>query len=95
MGWHISPEVESTTSTALVLHATFIVDSFPEINNPEVPKIFQILKERSSLSQDELLATFNMGVGMAVITPQPQDIIDVIRGMGIPAWRIGEVSFPS
>ena len=75
--------------------ATFIVDSFPEIKNPEVPKIFQILKERSSLSQDELFATFNMGVGMAVITPQPQDIIDVVRGMGIPAWRIGEVSFLS
>lgn len=75
--------------------ASVIIDSFPDVTDPELPTIFKILKERSSLSQDELFKTFNMGVGMAIITPQPQDIIDVIRDMGIPAWRIGEVYFPS
>ena len=60
-----------------------------------VAGIFGKLKERSQLSDDELFRTFNMGVGLAVVTPQPQDVIDVIRGLGIPAWRIGSMTLNS
>ena len=69
--------------------ATAVVDSFPDVSDPDIPNIFSILKTRSSLSKDELYKTFNMGVGMAVVTPQPQEIIQLVREMGIPAWRIG------
>ena len=73
----------------ICLQATAVVDSFPDVSDPDIPNIFSILKKRSALSKDELYKTFNMGVGMAVVTSQPQEIIQLVREMGIPAWRIG------
>ena len=67
------------------------IDSFPDVQDSEVAGIFRMIKERSQISDDELFTTFNMGVGMAVVTSKPQETIDVIRDMGVPAWRIGEM----
>lgn len=67
------------------------IDSFPDVYDSEVAGIFRMIKERSQISDDELFTTFNMGVGMAVVTSKPQEAIDVIRDMGVPAWRIGEM----
>ena len=63
------------------------IDSFPDVQDSEVAGIFRMIKERSQISDDELLTTFNMGVGMAVVTPKPQETIDVIRDMGVPAME--------
>jgi len=64
----------------------YIVDSFPSFE--EIPSIFQTLAERSALPPEELYRTFNMGVGMVVITSDPEA---VLQNCSRTAWTIGRV----
>eukprot|EP00639_Heterosigma_akashiwo_P021979 CAMPEP_0206410094 /NCGR_PEP_ID=MMETSP0294-20121207/32359_1 /ASSEMBLY_ACC=CAM_ASM_000327 /TAXON_ID=39354 /ORGANISM="Heterosigma akashiwo, Strain CCMP2393" /LENGTH=1090 /DNA_ID=CAMNT_0053870317 /DNA_START=136 /DNA_END=3409 /DNA_ORIENTATION=+ len=58
-----------------------------------LPPVFKWLKETGNLSQEELLRTFNAGVGMIVVVdPAEQDA--VVRGLeaaGETVFRLGEV----
>ena len=59
---------------------------------PEQP-IFGLVQEATGASDDDMFATFNMGVGMLLVVA-PDAVEDVLsRGHG--ASRIGEVSSPS
>ena len=64
----------------------YLIDSFPAPE--ETPAIFHTLTHRSALPARELFRTFNMGVGMAVITPNPEAILQACPRT---AWRIGKV----
>ena len=69
--------------------AHVVVDSFPGLD--EVAPIFKVLTERSGLADDELRRTFNMGVGMVVVSPKPALVLAAMAEMGLDAWVIGSV----
>ena len=58
-----------------------------------IPAIFHAIRQAGTISTNEMMATFNMGVGMALVC-RPHDVAGVIRLMaqtGIPAWPIGTI----
>jgi phosphoribosylformylglycinamidine cyclo-ligase len=60
---------------------------------PEHP-IFGLVQEASGASDDDMFATFNMGVGMLLLAA-PEVVEEVVARSGHEAFRIGEVSSPS
>jgi phosphoribosylformylglycinamidine cyclo-ligase len=58
-----------------------------------VPSLFRVLAEAGQIVRDELLRSFNMGVGMIVITDDAgaAATIDSAAGVGVPAWRVGRI----
>jgi phosphoribosylformylglycinamidine cyclo-ligase len=56
-----------------------------------VPNVFRVLGEAGQIVRDELLRSFNLGVGMVVIADSADAaaIIDSSLGAGVPAWRVG------
>ena len=60
---------------------------------PEHP-IFGLVQEASGATDDDMFATFNMGVGMLLIVA-PDAVEEVLARNGHGASRIGEVSSPS
>jgi phosphoribosylformylglycinamidine cyclo-ligase len=57
---------------------------------PEQP-IFALVKETSGASDDDMFATFNMGIGMALLVA-PESVEEVLARSPRGAFRIGEVS---
>ncbi len=58
-----------------------------------VPKIFQRIQQAGRIPPEEMYATFNMGVGMA-LTCRPvetQQLIHLFRRHGVQAWAIGRI----
>ncbi len=55
-----------------------------------VPPLFQLVRDVSGLSADELHRTLNMGIGMVVICA-PADEAAVVAQIDEPVWRIGSV----
>lgn len=64
------------------------------LSSYQLPIIFQWLQEQGSLSQSEMLRTFNCGVGMAVIvkSTDTQNAIETIKSFGKNAWRVGHIT---
>ncbi len=58
------------------------------------PAIFNWLQEKGGVSDEEMLRTFNCGIGMVLIVPadQAEDIITACRLEQIPAWQIGNMA---
>jgi phosphoribosylformylglycinamidine cyclo-ligase len=56
-----------------------------------VPNVFRVLGEAGQIARQELLRSFNMGVGMVVIADSADAaaVIDSAAGAGVPAWRVG------
>jgi phosphoribosylformylglycinamidine cyclo-ligase len=67
------------------------LDAVVESDKWTVPPVFRVLGEAGQIVRDELLRSFNMGVGMIVITDDTDAaaIIDSAAGAGVPAWRVG------
>jgi len=58
-----------------------------------VPQIFQRIQQAGRVDLDEMYATFNMGIGMALVCRKPH-AASLIRSMGrvgIQAWVIGRI----
>ncbi len=58
-----------------------------------IPKVFRLIQRAGRVPMEEMLATFNMGIGMALACP-PQDASALVRLMqraGIAAWPIGTI----
>ena len=55
------------------------------------PAVYDWLGDRG-VSELEMLATFNLGVGMIVITPAAGDVIARLTDLGVDAWVIGQVT---
>jgi phosphoribosylformylglycinamidine cyclo-ligase len=60
---------------------------------PEQP-IFGLVQEATGATDDDMFATFNMGVGMLLVVA-PEAVEEVVARSGHQAFRIGEVSSPS
>jgi phosphoribosylformylglycinamidine cyclo-ligase len=67
------------------LHATIDWSAWPR------PPVYDWLAERG-VSEDEMLATFNMGLGMLVVTPDATRAIGVLNDLGVTAWPVGSVT---
>jgi phosphoribosylformylglycinamidine cyclo-ligase len=67
------------------------LDAAIESDKWTVPNLFRVLGDAGQIVRDELLRSFNMGVGMIVITDDSDAaaIIDSAAGAGVPAWRLG------
>ncbi len=59
----------------------------------EIPRIFPFLKEKGKISEEEMLRTFNNGIGMILIvrSKEVEDILGRLRSLGEKAFIIGEV----
>ena len=58
-----------------------------------VPPIFEVLAEAGEIPQEQMLRTFNNGVGMvlAVDPHQAEELCDLMGAMGAPGQVIGEI----
>jgi phosphoribosylformylglycinamidine cyclo-ligase len=58
-----------------------------------VPPIFGLIQEAGGLSDEDMAATFNMGIGMVLVVP-PSRVAEVVEGAGsggVAAFEIGTV----
>jgi phosphoribosylformylglycinamidine cyclo-ligase len=57
------------------------------------PAVFNWLQEQGGISDDEMLRTFNCGIGMVIVIPEAD--IEPTRAMmnqhGIDSWEIGQI----
>jgi phosphoribosylformylglycinamidine cyclo-ligase len=58
-----------------------------------VPPVFELLRRLGRVPQDDMLRTFNMGIGMVLATPRRslRRALGELEAMGEPAYLIGEV----
>jgi phosphoribosylformylglycinamidine cyclo-ligase len=59
----------------------------------DIPPIFSFLKEKGNISEEEMLRTFNNGIGMILIvrSKEVDDILARLRSLGEKAFIIGDV----
>jgi phosphoribosylformylglycinamidine cyclo-ligase len=59
----------------------------------DIPPIFSYLKEKGNISEQEMLGTFNNGIGMILIvrSKEVDDILTRLHSLGEKAFIIGEV----
>jgi phosphoribosylformylglycinamidine cyclo-ligase len=69
------------------------LDAVVETSSWEVPNLFKQLERAGNVSRDEMFQTFNMGVGLVVITPpaEADAVIRSARAADISAWPLGRV----
>lgn len=63
------------------------------LNSWDVPPIFTYMKEMGNIKRDEMFSTFNMGIGLIMITEKEnaQGIISKLEEIGEKAYVIGDV----
>lgn len=59
----------------------------------EVPPVFRLIQDIGQVEEEEMLRTFNMGIGMVMIVPaeQGQDILEYLSSLGEKAYLVGAV----
>jgi phosphoribosylformylglycinamidine cyclo-ligase len=59
----------------------------------EIPPIFSFIKEKGNIPEDEMLRTFNNGIGMILIvrTKENKEILERLNSLGEKASVIGEI----
>jgi phosphoribosylformylglycinamidine cyclo-ligase len=60
----------------------------------DVPPVFELIRAKGGVPEDELYQVFNMGIGMVVIVAADQagDVMQCIRAQKHQAWLIGQVA---
>jgi len=58
-----------------------------------VPPLFDVLARGGRVARDEMFKTFNMGIGLVVVVPEPRTgaALDIGHANGAEGWIIGEV----
>jgi phosphoribosylformylglycinamidine cyclo-ligase len=56
-----------------------------------VPPIFELMREIGNVAEPEMYRTFNMGVGMVVVTAEPDAVRSHLARLGEPCHEIGRV----
>ncbi len=59
----------------------------------EVPPIFPYLQEAGNISDEEMMRTFNNGIGLIAVVPEDatEEILERLTAMGEKAFAIGEI----
>jgi len=59
----------------------------------EIPPIFSFLKEKGNISEEEMLRTFNNGIGMILIVKakENEEILERLNSLGEKAFLLGEI----
>jgi phosphoribosylformylglycinamidine cyclo-ligase len=59
----------------------------------EVPRIFSFLREKGNISEEEMLRTFNNGIGMILVVrpKEVEDVLNRLNSLGEKAFVIGEI----
>jgi phosphoribosylformylglycinamidine cyclo-ligase len=55
-----------------------------------LPPVFGVLMDRG-VARDDAERTFNMGIGMIAVVPDPTPAVALLTSRGIPAWVCGAV----
>ncbi|HIE32744.1 MAG TPA: phosphoribosylformylglycinamidine cyclo-ligase [Thermodesulfobacteriaceae bacterium] len=63
----------------------------------EVPPIFNFLKEKGRISEEEMYRVFNCGIGFVLVVPPEavEEVESVCRGLGDTVYRIGIIEASS
>lgn len=63
------------------------------LNSWEVPPIFEFLRKAGNVPEDEMMRTFNNGIGLVAVVPveSVSEVVERLRGMNEKAFVIGEV----
>ncbi|MFP4474884.1 MAG: phosphoribosylformylglycinamidine cyclo-ligase [Desulfatibacillaceae bacterium] len=63
------------------------------INGWETPPVFSLLRQAANIPDQEMLTTFNNGVGLILVVPENVvvDAMEMLRAMDEKAWVIGEI----
>jgi phosphoribosylformylglycinamidine cyclo-ligase len=69
------------------------LDAVIDTSSWAVPNEFQVLQRAGGVARDEMFRTFNMGVGMVVITDarSADAVMSSARAAGVEAWLAGRV----
>jgi phosphoribosylformylglycinamidine cyclo-ligase len=86
-GGGLSRRIPSLVSGCRGVRARLVTNSW------RIPPIFRTIQEAGHISMGEMLATFNMGIGMALVCRPPDAgrVVRIMQGAGIPAWSIGMI----
>ena len=59
----------------------------------KIPGIFNLIKEKGEITDEEMLRTFNLGIGLTVVTDlnHVETIINHIRSSGFESFIIGKI----
>ncbi|MGH7620312.1 MAG: phosphoribosylformylglycinamidine cyclo-ligase [Gemmatimonadaceae bacterium] len=73
------------------------LDAVVELNSWKVPNLFAQLQQAGGVEAREMFRTFNMGVGLVVITPESEaeTLVTAARTQGVASWRLGTVTHGS
>ena len=65
-----------------------------DLSTYQVKPVFGVIKQRGSISDEHMLRTFNLGVGIAVVCQQSHvaEVVAHIQGCGEYAYPIGEIA---
>jgi phosphoribosylformylglycinamidine cyclo-ligase len=57
------------------------------------PPIFELIEREGNVPHDEMVRTFNMGLGLTiVVTPADEAAVhEVLRGRGLESWTVGAI----
>ena len=69
------------------------LDAVVDTNSWTIPNLFQQLERAGEVERDEMFRTFNMGVGMVVITSHADSaaVMTAAAAHGVAAWKLGHV----
>jgi phosphoribosylformylglycinamidine cyclo-ligase len=62
-------------------------------NAIKIPPVFELIAAQGNVPQRDMFNTYNMGVGMCVITPaeNAQEAVSILKSLGENAYIIGEI----
>ena len=67
----------------------YIIETLPRFD--EIPSVLEEVAGRSGLSGAGLYTTFNMGVGLVLVTNDADKVTTHLTGLGQKFWKIGHV----
>ena len=69
------------------------VDAHVDVSAWERPAIFKWLQEQGNVAEDEILRTFNCGIGMMVIVPAAdvENALQSLKSSGESAMVLGDI----
>jgi phosphoribosylformylglycinamidine cyclo-ligase len=59
----------------------------------EIPPIFSFLQQAGKIEEEEMMRTFNNGIGLVAVVPEKEasDVVERLRGMQEKAFVVGEI----